>query len=181
VAALAAFVLGGVVLVPVTLMIAATVLVFGPIEGGVYALAGALLSAATTYALGRALGRDLVRQIAGPRLNALSRRLARKGLLAMTLVRLLPVAPFSIVNSVAGASHIGWRDFLLGTVLGMAPGIALTALFIDRAVAVVRDPGIDTAAVLAGVAALAFAFFWPLQKRLGRIPEPITPNAEHVG
>ena len=181
VAALAAFVLGGVVLVPVTLMIAATVLVFGPIEGGVYALAGALLSAATTYALGRALGRDLVRQIAGPRLNALSRRLARKGLLAMTLVRLLPVAPFSIVNSVAGASHIGWRDFLLGTVLGMAPGIALTALFIDRAVAVVRDPGIDTAAVLAGVAALAFAFFWPLQKRLGRVPEPITPNADHVG
>jgi phosphatidylserine/phosphatidylglycerophosphate/cardiolipin synthase-like enzyme/uncharacterized membrane protein YdjX (TVP38/TMEM64 family) len=181
VAALAAFVLGGVVLVPVTLMIAATVLVFGPIEGGLYALAGALLSAATTYALGRALGRDLVRQIAGPRLNALSRRLARKGLLAMTLVRLLPVAPFSIVNSVAGASHIGWRDFLLGTVLGMAPGIALTAAFIDRAVAVVRDPGLDTAAVLAGVAALAFAFFWPLQKRLGRIPEPITPNAEHVG
>jgi phosphatidylserine/phosphatidylglycerophosphate/cardiolipin synthase-like enzyme/uncharacterized membrane protein YdjX (TVP38/TMEM64 family) len=179
-AAFAAFVLGGIVLVPVTLMIAATVLVFGPIEGGFYALAGALASAATSYWLGRVLGRDVVRRLAGPRLNALSRRLARRGLVAMTLVRLLPVAPFSVVNAVAGASHIGWRDFLLGTVLGMAPGIALTAMFIDRAVAVVRDPGLDTAAVLAVVVALACAFFWPLQKRLGRVTQ-IPPNAEHVG
>jgi uncharacterized membrane protein YdjX (TVP38/TMEM64 family) len=99
----------------------------------------------------------------------------------MTLVRLLPLAPFSIVNAVAGASHIGWRDFLLGTLLGMAPGIVLTAAFIDRVVAVVRDPGLDTAAVLAGVAALAIAFFWPLQKRLGRLPDTVAPHAEHVG
>jgi len=180
-AALLAFVGGGLVFVPVTVMIAATVLVFGPVEGAFYALAGSLLSAATTYAVGRALGREFVRNVAGRRLNELSRRLARKGLFAMTVVRLLPIAPFSVVNGVAGASHIGWRDFLLGTVLGMTPGIVLTAAFMDRAVAVVRDPGVDTVVVLVAVVALAFAFFWPLQKRLGRMPERIPPNAEHVG
>ncbi|HVE48388.1 MAG TPA: VTT domain-containing protein [Casimicrobiaceae bacterium] len=181
VAALGAFIVGGLVLFPVTILIAATVLVFGPIEGALYALVGALLSAASTYALGRWLGRDRVRSLAGPRLNKLSRRLAKRGLLAMTLVRLLPVAPFSIVNGVAGASHISWRDFLLGTVLGMAPGIALTAAFIDRAVAVVREPGADTVAVLIAIAVLAFALYWPLQKRLGRLPDAIPPSAEHVG
>jgi uncharacterized membrane protein YdjX (TVP38/TMEM64 family) len=35
--------------------------------------------------------------------------------------------PFPIVNVVAGASKLSLRDFLLGTVLGMAPGIAVMA------------------------------------------------------
>ena len=47
---LAAFVVGGFVLVPVTLLIAATVLVFGSFEGAAYAFGGALASAAATYA-----------------------------------------------------------------------------------------------------------------------------------
>lgn len=178
---LAAFVVGGLMLVPVTLLIAVSVLVFGPVEGGVYALTGAVASAATTYALGRVLGRDLVRRLAGPGLNALSRRLAQRGLIAMTIVRLLPLAPFSIVNAVAGASHIGWRDFIAGTVLGMVPGIAVIATFLDRAVAVVNDPGPDTVSVLIGVAALALAGVWSLQKRVARKAPIAAPAAEHVG
>jgi uncharacterized membrane protein YdjX (TVP38/TMEM64 family) len=180
-AMLAAFVVGGLILVPVTLLIGVSVLVFGPIEGGVYALAGALASAATTYALGRVLGRELVRRLAGPGLNALSRRLARKGLIAMTIVRLLPLAPFSVVNAVAGASHIGWRDFLAGTILGMAPGIAIIATFLDRAVAVVNDPGPDTIGVLIAVAVLALLGIWSLQKRVARSAGSPAPAAEHVG
>ena len=180
-AMLAAFVIGGLMLVPVTLLISVSVLVFGPIEGGVYALVGALASAATTYALGRVLGRELVRRLAGPGLNALSKRLARKGLIAMTLVRLLPLAPFSIVNAVAGASHIGWRDFLAGTVFGMAPGIAVIATFIDRAVAGVNDPGPDTVSVLIIVGVLALAAIWSLQKRVARPATAVNPAGEHVG
>lgn len=177
----AAFVLGGLLLVPVTLLIGVAVLVFGPIEGALYAIVGALASAASTYALGRVLGRDVVRRLAGRGLNALSRRLAKTGLLAMTLVRLLPLAPFSIVNAVAGASHIGWRDFLLGTLLGMVPGIVVIATFIDRTVAVVNDPGPDTIAVLVAVAGLACVAIWSLQKRVARSPARIPSTAEHVG
>jgi phospholipase D1/2 len=179
-AMLAAFVAGGLMLVPVTLLICVSVLVFGPVEGAVYAIFGALLSAASTYAIGRVTGRDVVRRLAGNGLNALSRRLAKRGLVAMTLVRLLPVAPFSIVNIVAGASHIGWRDFLLGTVLGMLPGIVVIALFVDRAVAVVDDPGADTITVLAAVAVLAGAAIWSLQKRVAEAT-PRVATGEHVG
>lgn len=177
----AAFVLGGLMLVPVTLLIGVSVLVFGPIEGALYAIVGSLASAASTYAIGRMLGRDVVRHLAGNGLNALSRRLAKKGLLAMTLVRLLPLAPFSVVNAVAGASHIGWRDFLLGTLLGMVPGIVVIATFIDRTVAVVQDPGPDTITVLVAVAVLACVAIWSLQKRVARSPARIPSNAEHVG
>ena len=72
---------------------------------------GALLSAAVTYAIGRQLGHDALRKFAGKRLNRLSQRLGRRGLLAMVIVRLLPIAPYSMGNVVAGASHIRWREY----------------------------------------------------------------------
>jgi uncharacterized membrane protein YdjX (TVP38/TMEM64 family) len=71
-------------------------------------------------------------------------------------VRIVPIAPFVIINLVAGASHIRFRDYLLGTALGMAPGIAGITLFADGLVAAVRDPSPTTLAVLA-VIALAIA------------------------
>ena len=179
-ATFAAYVLGGLLLVPVTLLIGATVLVFGPIEGTLYAMVGTLASAASTYALGRALGRDLVRRLAGRGLNALSRRLAKQGLLAMTVLRMLPLAPFSVVNAVAGASHIGWRDFLLGTLLGMLPGTVVIATFVDSTVAVVTDPGPRTIAVLVAIAAVACAAIWSMQRWVARTPARVA-SPEHVG
>ncbi|MCW7539818.1 VTT domain-containing protein [Aquabacterium sp. A7-Y] len=154
---LLAYVLAGLVAMPVTALIAVTGIVFGPTEGLVYAVMGSLLSAAVTYGIGRALGRELVRRFAGRRINRLSRVLAHRGVVAMTVVRLLPVAPFTLVNVVAGASHIGLRDYLLGTFLGMAPGICMTVLFIDRVTEAVRDPGLGSFALLAVVVALVVA------------------------
>ena len=141
---------------------------------------GGIAGLSVAHAIGRSLGRDLVRRLAGDRLNALSRRLARRGLIAMTFVRIVPIAPFSIVNIVAGASHIGWRDLMLGSIIGMLPGIALTAVLVDRAVAVAQNPGPDTVAVLAAIAALAVGAIWWLQKRLAGNPATLPP-AEHVG
>ena len=66
---LGAYVVAGLLVVPVTLLIAATGVVFGPVLGVVYALAGALLSGFVTYSIGRRLGRDTVRRLAGARLN----------------------------------------------------------------------------------------------------------------
>jgi hypothetical protein len=74
-------------------------LALGPLPGFVYGLIGSLSGAALTYGIGHALGRDAVRRLAGSRLNSLSRRLARRGLLA---VRVIPVAPCTVVNLVAG-------------------------------------------------------------------------------
>ena len=153
---LGGFVLGGLLVVPVTLMILVTGLAFGPFYGFLYTLLGMTASALVTYWLGRVLGRDTVRQLAGSRLNQLSRRLARRGLLTMVTVRIVPVAPFTVVNLVAGASHISFRDFFLGTVLGELPGVAGMSVFADQIGAAIRHPGPGTLAVLtaAGVVIL---------------------------
>jgi len=167
-AVLGAFVLAGALVFPVTLLIAVTVLVFGPWLGAAYALGGSLLSAAATYGLGRLLGRNVVRQLAGARLNRLSQRLGRRGLLAVVAVRVVPVAPFTVVNLVAGASHIGARDFLLGTLIGMAPGIVATVLLVDRAAAAIREPNAAAIAIVAGVLALAGGAAWAIRRWLRR-------------
>ncbi|HSD99971.1 MAG TPA: VTT domain-containing protein [Burkholderiales bacterium] len=158
---LGTYVVAGLLVVPVTVLVAATVLVFGPWFGLAYALGGSTLSAATAFGLGRLIGRNAVRSLSGSSLNRLSRRLGRRGLLTMIAVRVVPVAPFTVVNLVAGATHIRLRDFLLGTLLGMAPGILATAIFIDRIAAAFRNPDWESFAILAGVvAAVVAAAVW---------------------
>ncbi|HEX7043765.1 MAG TPA: VTT domain-containing protein, partial [Burkholderiales bacterium] len=161
-------VLGGLLVMPVTLLVAATALAFGPVFGLVYSVLGAMASAAVVYGLGRWLGRDVVRRFAGARLNAVSRRLAQRGILTIMFVRVVPVAPFSVVNLVAGASHIGFRDFLLGTLFGMTPGIALIALFVDQVGQTLRQPGPGAVALLAALLALIVGASYGLRRLASR-------------
>ena len=156
-AVLAAYVVAGLLVIPVTALIVATGIVFGPLLGGLYAMSGALLSAAVTYSIGRRLGRNTVRHLAGSRLNRITRHLAKRGLLAIIAVRLLPIAPFSVVNAVAGASRIGLRKFLLGSAIGLAPGITITMLFVDRVTAAVSNPGAGTFVTLGAFTAMIVA------------------------
>jgi uncharacterized membrane protein YdjX (TVP38/TMEM64 family) len=107
-----------------------------------------------------------VRRLAGRRLNDLSRRLGERGLLAIVFARVVPVGPFSIVNIVAGASHIRWRDFLLGTVIGLAPGVTVASIFVDRVAAAILEPGAATFALLAAVGAALIALVWMIGRKL---------------
>ena len=146
---LGGYVVGSLVLVPVTLMILATAFAFGPLAGSAYSLGGCLLAAVLTYGLGRVLGRDTVRRLGSSRLNRVSRRLADHGLVTMFTVRLLPIAPYALVNIVAGASHIRLRDFILGSTLGMAPGIVAITFFEHQLQVAIREPGAKSFAFLA--------------------------------
>ena len=106
-----------------------------------------------------------MRGLAGRRLNDLSRRLGERGLLAIVFVRVVPVGPFSIVNIVAGASHIRWRDFLLGTVIGLMPGVTVASIFVDRVAAAIREPGTGTFALLAAAGAALIALVWTISAK----------------
>ena len=163
---LAAYLLASLSAMPITLLIVVTALVFGPAAGFGYALAGSLLGGGITFAIGRVLGRDTVRRLAGSRLNELSRRLGNGGVLAVVVLRLLPVAPFTLVNLVAGATHLRARDFLLGTALGMTPGILAVTVFSDRLAVALWNPSPGALALLAAAAALIAAGAYVLYRWL---------------
>ncbi len=163
-----AYIAGSLVMFPVTLLIGTTAIVFSPLEAPFYALAGCLSSALLSYVIGSGLGKKSIQKIAGKRLNRLSKRLAKQGFLTVVIVRNLPLAPFTVVNMVAGASRIRFRDYLLGTVVGMMPGILAITVFADRLALAVQDPDPLNVAVAGGAAVVLGFGMWWIGKRLSR-------------
>ncbi len=151
---LALFVAASVAAVPVTAVIGATVIALGPLEGFLWASAGSLGGASVAYFLGYRLGRGPLRKLVGRALRRVDRHLAGRDVVTVVLLRTVPVAPFTVVNYVLGASRIGYRNYVLGTALGMLPGIAAIALFGDRLVKFWQNPRPLDAALLVGAAAL---------------------------
>ncbi|WP_338604553.1 VTT domain-containing protein [Desulfoferula mesophila] len=163
----AAYVVGGAVMLPVVLLMIATGLVFGPWLGPLYAWGGCLISAVIYYWVGRLLGRNAVQNLAGDGLNKISRSLAEHGIINVAIIRLLPVAPYTIVNLVAGASHVKFKDFFLGSALGLVPGAALFTIFADQLRSAILDPSPwQIAASVAAATGLFLLFAWSKRRLL---------------
>jgi phospholipase D1/2 len=124
----AAYLLGSLILFPVTVLNVATVFTFGPILGNLYALVGWLASASMGYGIGRAIGREMVAKLARSWRDRLIQPAERHGFLTVLAMRVLPVAPFTLVNFFVGASGIRFRDFFLASVVGRIPGIVMLTL-----------------------------------------------------
>lgn len=60
----------------------------------------------------------------------------------MALINLLPLAPFTLTNLLAGAFHLRFRDYLLGSTIGIVPGLAAVTLLGSQLGALIaaRDP-----------------------------------------
>jgi uncharacterized membrane protein YdjX (TVP38/TMEM64 family) len=83
-------------------------------------------------------------------------------------VRVLPLAPFVMVNMVLGALRVRLRDFLLGSFIGLLPATIGIFLLMDRLQAVWRSPDLKSYAALAGcVVALVLLSVW-MRKKLRR-------------
>lgn len=158
--AIGAFLLGGAIAFPLTILILATTATFGPWLGLLYATVGAMLSAIAMYAAGAWLGRDSLRNFLGERLNQIRKRVVRQGVVAIAAIRLVPVAPFTIVNLVAGASGIGLREYTAGTLLGLAPGLMAMAFFGPLIMRTFSSPSLSQIVLLLGavIAWIALAF-----------------------
>jgi len=137
---IAAFLLGSLVMFPVTVLIVMTGLMFQPLMAFGYALVASLLAAVLTYAIGRTAGAQPLRKLLGTRVNRVTRALAKRGVFSVAALRMLPIAPFTFVNLAAGASRVRFFDFVAGTLLGMAPGILVITLLGNQLGHVLTDP-----------------------------------------
>lgn len=145
---------GSVVMFPRPLITLAAVVAFGPWLGFVYSMGGIVLSAVVAYYVGRLMDRDTVRRLAGERLNRLSNILRQRGLLAMTALRLVPLAPFVVESLLAGAIRIRLFDFTVGTFLGLLPGVLAATVFGGQLEAALTDPSEINYPLLIGIVVL---------------------------
>jgi len=122
---LGVYVVGGLLMFPITVLIAVTAMAFGPWEGAIYALIGSLAGALAGYALGRLAGGRAPSgwKIRGGRVGRMIRLFADNGIMGVAGLRMLPIAPFTLINLAAGAARIRFLDFLIGSAIGLGPGI----------------------------------------------------------
>jgi uncharacterized membrane protein YdjX (TVP38/TMEM64 family) len=111
--------------VPQVALIAAAVLAFGPWTGLIYSWTGTMVSSLIGFGLGRGLGARMIED--WPTARRFANLVGRNGLLASLVVRLVPFAPFVLVNITAGVTPMGWIAFIVGTGLGILPKIAVIA------------------------------------------------------
>ena len=154
-----AYLVAGMVVFPFTIMIAVTGLLYGAWWGFLLAVSAGLFAACVMLYLGRFLGRDIIGRHGGTTINRLSQRMGRNGVTTVAVLRMTPVASFGAINLMAGASHIRFADYVVGTLLGMVPYSFAVSLFGDVMESVLREPSVEGFAILltvfAGILALA--------------------------
>ncbi len=166
------FVFAGAIVFPLNILILTTSAVFGPWLGILYGGTGAVSSGLVMYLIGGRLGREALYRMLGERWRYGLEGLRKRGLLAVVTFRLLPIAPFTLVNLAAGASGIRFVDFLVGTMIGMLPGLVLLSVMGDRIVRILAEPSAGDIAILilcvACLIGLAIAAQALLSRRGGR-------------
>lgn len=164
VAIVAAYLAASFVLFPNTVLNVAVVLSLGTAAGPPYALLGSLVAATVAWALGRRYGRKGIEDLDLDSVERMTRALRRGGVMGVFSLRLLPIAPFTVVNVAAGAARVRLVPFVVGSALGLAPGILLTTAFGHQLRAVIRDPDPLTIAGLLLVLAVAAIGAWQLRR-----------------
>lgn len=148
-AAVAAFAALAFLGAPQFVLIAAAVVAFGPVNGAIYSWVGTMVSAMIGFWLGRSAGARTLQMFSSESLDRFMALVGRNGFLASLVVRLVPSAPFIVVNMAAGVTPIRVLDFAAGTALGIIPKIALTAFAGKSILHVLTGGGGESLAALA--------------------------------
>jgi uncharacterized membrane protein YdjX (TVP38/TMEM64 family) len=147
--------------VPQFMLIAAAVVAFGPWAGFAYSWIGTMISSLVGFYLGRIAGARTLATFSGEGLRQFMELVGRNGFFASLIVRLVPSAPFIVVNMAAGVTPMRVADFVLGTGFGIVPKIALTCFAGNALARVLRGDGeIGHIVGLAAIAALWLAIGW---------------------
>ncbi|MCB8887571.1 TVP38/TMEM64 family protein [Vreelandella malpeensis] len=149
---------------PLTVLVVATAMLFGTTWGFGYALLGTLSFSVLSYWVGHWLGREALIRYGGRHLRGLSGYLSKRGVRTMILFNLLPIAPFIMTNMLAGAFHLRFRDYMLGSTLGIIPWL-VSVIFLGSQLGALFNAGDHQEMVLAlaGVA-VALVLLWGLKR-----------------
>lgn len=103
-------------------LIAAMTALYGPVDGAVLSWTATMGSAALGWLVGRA---GWWRPAAAD--AAILETLRRRGFWVCAGVRVVPLAPFVVINVAAGLAGISAAKFLIGTAIGILPKILIIA------------------------------------------------------
>ena len=133
-----AYIAASFILLPRPILTLASILIFGPWQTAVFGLAGLLLAAAAAFWLGRMDRLNRLWAATDPALNTIATKLQGGGIYSVVVMRMLPIAPYTIVNLFAGSLGIRFGDFIMGSFIGLLPGMLTTVVLGDRLLVALR-------------------------------------------
>jgi uncharacterized membrane protein YdjX (TVP38/TMEM64 family) len=128
---IAVFTLTAYVGAPQFVLILACVVAFGPEQGFWFAWIATVVSGAATYFTGRLAGAETRRRLGGATGGRFTRFMGKNAFLASLIVRLLPTAPFVVVNMAFGAARVNFWPYIAGLTIGVLPKTAIFAFGYD--------------------------------------------------
>ena len=173
--AITVFAIGGLLMIPVNLLILTYASLFQGIEAVFYILAGVAASAASGYGVGRILSNSFLHRLIPKRFFEIAKKIRSRHLLPIILVRTAPVAPFSLINLLAGSFHVNFSVYFFGTLLGILPGVISLVFFQNSLFELIKNPSWQNALIFGAALSLVIYLFYSLNRRLS------TPDEQRAG
>jgi uncharacterized membrane protein YdjX (TVP38/TMEM64 family) len=118
-------IVSGALLFPGTPLTLLSGVVLGKFWGTVAAVVGNVLGATAAFLWARYLFKNFVQNkilTKYPKINEYENKLAKNGFLTVVFLRLVPLFPFNALNPILGVTDIRFKDYFLGTLVGIIPG-----------------------------------------------------------
>ena len=129
VAYIALYAIGVCLFLPGTLLTGLGAAIFGPYWGFVYVWFAAMIGSSAAFFIGRTLAREFATSLIGDRLKKYDDAIERNGFATVLYLRLV-YFPFTPMNFGMGITKVRFKDYVLGTGLGILVGTFIFTFFI---------------------------------------------------
>lgn len=114
--------------IPVTILAISAGAVFGFWQASLYTFIGAFLNSTLTYVISKYFAYDLINDYANSKYSTEYEKLKKNtkgkdGFILMLVLRLLPLAPYTLLNYLSGVVGYDYKVFIVSTLLGIIPGM----------------------------------------------------------
>ena len=123
-----AFALGNLILVPGWIFLVVAVLSFGQLFGGLLTYFAAVIGCVSTFLIVQYFGNNTLRELNSSLANRLLSQLDKKPIMIVAALRII-FQTVPALNYTLALSGVKFRDYLLGTIIGLPIPIAVYCLF----------------------------------------------------
>lgn len=117
------------IMFPLTILVVTTGMLFSTEWAMLCATLATLSSSATGYVVGHRIGRETIEKHGGEMVRRAEKYIQKNSFNSMVLINLLPIAPFTMTNMLAGAFRLDFPRYMLGSAVGIIPGLILVIAF----------------------------------------------------
>ena len=133
------YVLRPLILFPAAIFSASAGVIWG-LQGLLYLLIGANLSAIAEFIIARYFARKAVERLIKGKFRQIDQAVEKNGFMTVLFVRLIPNVAWDIQNLALGLTKVKFRDYILATLIGILPGSFALVYFGSSFISVITNP-----------------------------------------